>query len=108
MFKITNIETLGSEYTVTDQTGQLVKTIQVITHKDILNAALGEFTDEFTSIDSYLQKSAEVLSGCDKIDPYKVLWHSTSDEEVVLSDIIEYAIQNGYDKIVLEHLEDLE
>jgi len=108
MFKITNIESLGSDYTITDQTGKVIKTIQVIPHTEILEAALGTFTEDFGSISSYLEKSIAVLSGCDKVDHYKVLWYATTEEEVVLSEIIEFAIQNGYDKIILEHLEELE
>lgn len=108
MFKNTNIESLGAEYTVTDQAGNIIKKIQVVTVSEILEAALGKFTPEFGSINNYLEKSTATLSGTDAIDPYKVLWHATTDEEVVLSDVIEYAIQNGYDKIVLEHLEDIE
>lgn len=108
MFKITNIETLGSDYTITDQSGKLLKTIQVVTHTDVLEAALGKFTADFGSISSYLEKSIAVLEGYEEVDPNKVLWYATYDEEVVLSDVIEYAVQNGYDKIILEHLEDLE
>lgn len=108
MFKITNVESLGSDYTVTDQSGKLIKSIQVLTHTDILTAALGEFTEEFGSISNYLEKSAAVLSGCKAINPNRVLWYSTMDEEIVLSEVIEYAVKNGYDKIVLEHLEDIE
>jgi hypothetical protein len=108
MFKITNIESLGSDYTITDQTGKLIKTIQVIPHTQILEAALGTFTEDFGSISSYLENSIAVLSGCDKVDQYKVLWYATTKEEVILSEIIEFAIQNGYDKIILEHLEELE
>lgn len=108
MFKITNVGSLGSDYTVTDQSGNLIKTIQVLTHTDILNAALGKFTEEFGSISNYLEKSSSVLTGYKNIDPNKILWYATFDEEVVLSDVIEFAIQNGYEKIVLEHLEDLE
>jgi len=106
MFKITNVESLGNDYTITDQNGKLIKTIQVVTHTDILNAALGTFTEEFGSVSSYLEKSIQVLEGFDKVDPNKILWYATYDEEVILSDVIEYAIQNGYDKIILEHLED--
>lgn len=108
MFKITNIETLGSDYVISDQAGQHIKTIQVIAHSDILEAALGKFTPDFDSVQSYLEKSIATLVGFEEINPYTVLWYSTSDEEVVLSEVIEYAIQNGYDKIILEHLEDLE
>jgi hypothetical protein len=107
MFKNTNIDSLGTEYTVTDTSGNVIKKIQVVTHSEILDAALGKFTPEFGSIKNYLEKSVATLSGTDTIDPYKVLWYSTPDEQVVLSEIIEYAVQNGYDKIVLEHLEEL-
>ena len=108
MFKNTNIESLGHDYTITDSGGNIIKTIQVVTHTDILEAALGKYTEEFGSYASYLEKSAELLSGNENISPHKVLWHATPDEEVVLSEVIEFAMVHGYDKIVLEHLEDLE
>lgn len=109
MYKITDIESLGTEYTVTDQAGKLLKKIRIIPESDILEAALGEYTEEdFGNFSNYLEKSVAVLSGFDKIMPYSTLWHSTFDEEVILSEVIEFALKNGYDRIVLEHLEDLE
>lgn len=104
----TNVCTLGSVYTVSDRNGNVLNTVQVISHKDILNAACGEFTAEFKSIKDYLDQSIAALSGFENIDPYKVLWFSTKAEEVVLADIISLALQNGYDKIIVEHLEDVE
>lgn len=108
MFKITNIESLGNNYTITDQVGNLIKTIQVVTHNDVLNASLGKFTPAFSSVAAYLEKSIAVLEGYEEVDPNKVLWYATYDEEIILSDVIEYAVQNDYDKIILEHLEDLD
>jgi len=108
MFKITNIESLGADYTVTDQSGKHIKTIQVLTHTDILEAALGPFNESFKTIDSYLEQSISVLSGVDKVDPLTVLWFTTEEEEVVLSELIEYAVKFGYDKIVIEYLDPLE
>lgn len=108
MFKITNIETLGTEYTVTDQAGKLLKKIRIIPDTAILEAALGEYTDNFENIENYLQKSVAVLSGFEQMQPNTTLWYSTTDEEVELAELIEYAYKNGYDRIVLEHLEDLE
>lgn len=108
MYKITNIESLGSNYTITTPDGQVVKVIQVIPHNEILDAGLGKFTEDFGSFKSYLDKTVAVLSGYDTVSPYNILWYATTDEEVVLSEVIEFAIQHGYDKIVLEHLEDLE
>lgn len=108
MYKITDILTLGTAYTVSDQNGNVVKTIQVIPQVDILSAALGSYSEEFESMQAYIDKSIEVLSGFEDIDPNKILWYSTTEEEVVLSDLLEYAVRNDYDKIILEHLEELE
>lgn len=108
MYKITDILTLGTAYTVSDQNGNVVKTIQVIPQADILSAALGSYTDDFGSMQTYIDKSIEVLSGFDEIDPNKILWYSTTDEEVVLSELLEYAVRNDYDKIILEYIEEIE
>lgn len=108
MYKIINLNSIGMHYTVADTDGNILKTMQVIPHIEILDAALGNFTDEFESFSSYLEKSIAVITGFEENDLTKVLWYATSDEEVVLSDVIEYAITNGYEKIVLEHLEQLE
>jgi hypothetical protein len=108
MHKITNVESLGRVYNVSDSNGDLIKKIQVITHTDILDSALGEYIEDAGTIKKYLENSVKMMTGFDKIDPYRVLWYATYDEEIVLSDIIEYAIINGYDRIILEHLEVLE
>ncbi len=109
MYNITNIEELGTEYNISDAEGKILNTIQIIPQSEILEAALGEYTEyEFGNYENYLKKSIEVLAGFEGVDPTKILWHATYDEEVVLSEIIQFAIQNGYDKIILEHLEDLD
>ena len=105
MYKITNIETLGTDYTVANQDGKIIKHIQVIPHSEILAAALGPYTESFGSISSYLEKSIAVLEGNEDIDPNTVYWHSTEDKEVALGDIIEYAVKHGYDIDILEHID---
>ena len=109
MIKITDIQTLGTDYTVADQKGNIIRTVQVIPHTEILDAALGVYDEKVHgSYSQYLENSIAVLVGFEEIDPYKIYWYSTHDEEVVLADIIEYAIKHGYDKIILEHLDELE
>ena len=108
MYKMTNLSQLGSEFTVSDQNGTAIGKIQVIPHSEILEAALGPITDDFASISSYLNKSIAVLEGFDAVDPYSVLWYATEDEEIILADLIEYAVNNGYNKIILEHLDPIE
>lgn len=105
MSNITNIAKLGSEFTVSDNDGNFIKKIQVIPHTEILQAALGPFTGEFTNIKNYLEKSIAVLEGFEDLDTNAILWYSTTEEEIILADLIEYAVNNGYDKIILEHLE---
>lgn len=105
MFKLTNIDSLGNTYTVQDQEGKVIKTIQVIKQIDILNAALGPFNEQFESVQSYLEQSIAVLEGFEEVDLYKIHWHATSSDTVVLKDLVEYAIINGYDKIILEQLD---
>ena len=105
MYKITNIETLGTYYTVANQDGKIIKRVQIIPHTEILEAALGQYTESHGSISSYLEKSIAVLEGFENIDPYSVYWHTTESEEIVLDDIIEYAVKFNYDIIILEHLD---
>ena len=108
MYKITDITSLGTDYTIADPSGKVITTIQVIPFTEILSATLGPYTEEFGNFTSYIDKCIAVLSGFDEIDPHRVLWYATSDEEVALSEIIEYAVVHNYDKIILEHLEELE
>lgn len=108
MYKITNVQTLGMDYTISDPDGNIIKTIQIITDINILDAAMGEYTGDFSDMSDYLKQSIAVLTGFEELDPHKILWYATTDEEVVVSEIVEYAISNGYDKIILEHLEMLD
>ena len=110
MYKITNVAMLGTEYNVADLTGKIIGTIQVIPHTEILDASLGDYDENNFSIDQYIEQSTKLLCGFSDagIEYYNTLWYATNQKEVVLSEIIEYAIKNKYDKIILEHLEDAE
>jgi len=108
MYKITHIDQLGTDYTVSDQSGKIVGSIQVIPHSEILDAALGPYTDDFKTMQNYLAKSIEVLAGYEDVDPHSIFWYSTSEEEASLPELIEFAINHGYNKIIMEHLEELE
>ena len=108
MYKITDIHSLGSEYTVADPDGNVIATIQVIPFAELLSATLGPYTEEFGEYKTYIDKCTNVLSGFEEVDPYKVLWYATAEDEVALSEIIVYAVTHDYDKIILEHLEEFE
>jgi len=108
MYKITDITSLGTDYTVADTEGTVITTIQVISFTELLSATLGPYTDMFGNYATYIEKCKAVLSGMDEIDPNRVYWFATTEDEVALSEIIEYAVKHDYDKIILEHLEELE
>lgn len=106
MYKITNIETLGTDYTVANQEGKILKNIRIIEHTEILEAAMGEYAGG--SITEYLDKSIALLEGNEDLNPYSVYWHSTEGDEVVLAEVIEHAVKHGYDTVILEHLDPLD
>lgn len=105
MYKITNIETLGTDYTVANQEGKILRNIRIIPCEEILGAALGPYTDEFGDLTTYMTKSVSVLEGNEDIKLHNIYWYATEDDEVVLSDVIEYAVKHNYDIIILEHLD---
>ena len=108
MYNITDIATLGTDYTIADAAGTVVGNIQIIPFTDLLSATIGPYTEDIGDYTSYIEKCKEVLTGIDKVNPHSILWYTTSEEEVDLYEVIEYAIKHNYDKIILEHLEELE
>lgn len=108
MYKITDIASLGTEYTVSDSTGKVVGALQIVNYKEILAAMPGEYSEsEHGSFSNYIETALTMLSGFEEVDPNRVLWYPSLTEEVDLTSIIEYAIKHGYDKVVLEHLKEL-
>lgn len=105
MYKITNIETLGTDYTVATKDGKVLRNVQVIPHTEILEAALGAYDESTGDMTSYIERAVALLAGNEDIDPHSIYWHSTEDEEVALDHIIEYAIKHGYGIVILEHLD---
>lgn len=108
MYKITDVLSLGEDYTVSDSKGNVITKIQVIPLTELIEAASGPYSEDFGSIETYIEKSIASLTGLDGIDPTKILWYATVEDEVALSELIEYATNHGYDRIILEHLEELE
>jgi hypothetical protein len=108
MYKITDITSLGAEYTVSSPDGKVLGAVQIIPFVDILAATIGPYAESFGTYENYMQGCVKLLSGFDKIDQNSVLWYATTEEEVALSNVIEYAINNGYSTIILEYLEELE
>lgn len=105
MYKITNIETLGTDYTVATKDGKVISNVQVIPHTEILEAALGYYNESETDMATYIAKTSALFAGNENIDPHSIYWYSTEDDEVPLDDIIEYAIMHGYTTVILEHLD---
>lgn len=105
MIKVTNINSLGTDYTVTDINGNILKTIQIVTPEEILDAMVGEYNNSFENMNDYLEKSVKYFTGYDK-EPYTTLWWSAYDQDLDVTEIIEYAMTHRYNKIILEYLTD--
>lgn len=108
MYKITDVQSLGTEYNLSDKNGKIIKTVQIIPYTEILEAALGPYDDSFGSYNEYLEKSIALLSGFESVNPHKILWYASDSEEVVLAEVMEAVIKGDYEKVILEYLEDLE
>lgn len=103
---ITDIHTLGTEYNVTDNSGNILKTLQLIPYEEILDAAIGPYEESHGSYSEYLEKSVSVLSGFETVEYNRVLWFSTLEDEVTAKELIELALTGGYDYVILEKLDD--
>lgn len=108
MAKTIDINTLGTEYIISDPEGTVVKTIRIFLMDDILDAGIGAFIPTSDNMSEYLEKSIKAFTGFDGDSSTKVLWYSTFDSEVSIQEVLEYAIIHDYDKVVLEHLDDFD
>ena len=106
MSNTTDVHSLGTDYTVLDKKGNPIGNIQIITHDEILDAAIGPYDCElFESIDEYLNRSISELSGFEDVDPAKVMWFTSIQEDVVLADLVEKALRQGCNIVILEYLD---
>jgi len=105
MTKIVNLNTLGTEYTVCDVMGNIINSLQIISAIEIVEAGIGLFEEhDGITTQEYLDQSRSHFSGHKDIDPLKVLWWATKDAESDLTIPIEYALNHGYEKIIMECL----
>jgi len=102
MYKITNLDTLGSEYYISDMEGKILDYIQIITAKEIINAGIGYFEDSNLSIQEYLDQSRKHFSGYKNINPYSTLCWISKTSDYDITEIIEYAIKYDYKKVIIE------
>lgn len=101
---ITDIRSLGTEYSITDHSGEVIKTLQVVPHDEIIEATIGEYDESAGSFDEYLEKSVALLTGYEAVDHTKVLWVSTTEDSVAAKEIVERAIVGDYDFVILEQI----
>jgi hypothetical protein len=108
MENVTDILTLGTIYTVADPKGNILGQIQIIPQSEILDATIGPYDPSLGDFSEYLAKAKQTLTGFDDVDPLKLLWYPTYDDEIALNEIVEYAVKNGYNKVILEYMVDYE
>lgn len=105
MYKITNIETLGTDYTVATEAGKILGSLKIVPHAEIIDAAGGPYNDSLGSYASYITKAIALLEGNENIDPHSIWWYSTEDDDIPLGELIQTAVANKYTTIIIEQLE---
>ncbi len=111
MFKITDTRKLGTIYKISDSSGEMLGSIQVIYDTEILEAAIGEYNDTHSDYNEYLTHSIEHFTGCEDNELYRTLWWpslepgDTLDMDSHLAQAFEHAIKYGYDTVILEDSE---
>ena len=101
MYKITNIDTLGTEYTVANKDGKILKHVRVLQHTEKLDAVLGEYDHTVEDMASYLERAASALSGNEDIKEHSIYW-LTTEAGWSMHDVIEHAVTYSYDVVVIE------
>lgn len=105
MFQITNLNTLGTEYTILDNNAAITKTIRIISQEDILEAALGRYqVSEYKDYHEYMNLSLMYLEGFVE-DPLAVSWYATKEEDFDLHDAVTTAIRDGNSIVIMEILD---
>jgi hypothetical protein len=99
----TDINELGIKYNIIDDAGKVIKIVRVINYRDELLGPIDKFDDNYENIDNYIDNTIKRLTGF--VDsPLKVYWHTTADDDVQLSDVLEICINEKYDYAIIECL----
>lgn len=99
----TNINDLGINYNVIDDSGSVIKVVRIINYKDEILGTLDEFNDDYKHIDDYIDNSIKKFTGFTD-SPLRVYWHTTADDDVKLIDVLEICINEKYDYAIIECL----
>lgn len=103
MYKITNIDSIGTEYSVADKSGEILQSVQLIPQDELLLTAIGAW-EEGTSIHEYLEKSIALLEGFEEIEPYTTSWYTYTGMFDITETVL-YAVKHGYTRLIIEQLE---
>lgn len=103
MYKITNIDSIGTEYSVADKSGEILQSVQLIPQDELLLTAIGAW-EEGTSINEYLEKSIALLEGFEEIEPYTTGWYMYAGM-LDISEAVIHAVKHGYTRLIIEQLE---
>ena len=100
-----DVQSLGTDYNIINENSELVKAIKIIKQEDILTSAIGEYSEDYYSnFSDYLEGSIEKFHNFAE-SPFSVYWHTCSEEDFDLIEIVDICVENKYDFVILELLE---
>lgn len=104
--KTNDLSRLGTTYKIVGKNGDAIKNIRLVRHEDILSSALGEYSDViYMDFDDYLEQTYEHVTGFNE-NPLRVYWHTCSEVDYQLTDVMEICINQGYDTAIIEIITD--
>lgn len=104
--KTNDLNRIGTTYNIIDQNGLPVRDIRIVKQEDILSLALGEYSEiAYLDFEDYVAQSTERLTGFVE-DPLKVYWHTCSEDQYQLTDIIDVCIKHDYTTVIVEIIQD--
>jgi len=99
--KTTNLSSLGTVYNIIGEEGELLKAIKIIRHDEILKCTVGEYDNEYHSLEEYIDAAKEQLSGFIR-SPFAIYWYRTTEDDFELMNIIDTCVEQNYDYAIVD------
>lgn len=103
-----NITDLGTEYNLVSKSGEIMKTVRVISHSEIEIPGFDNIIDLFfdDEVDRSYEYYKALIKSDDNIDPKDISWFRMGpmETDVDICEVIDLAVDTGASIIIIEDL----